>query len=178
MRKIMSLFLIIVLLINLTSCHSYLTLTEQKDFEKFQTKKRVYVINLQTNQDSTINFSASFPGKMSNGEVTGPHQVLLDRFKPDSIIFKTSSLKLTNPKALYALKNGSRYKIINQENKLLVNAIDTTRIPFSEIKQMQIKKLDNDKTLLLVAVSTGAYAGLLLWLINESLSDMSLMGGK
>jgi hypothetical protein len=176
MKKITALILVVIFLMDLTSCYSYHDITEQKDYESFQDKPNVKVLYLSTKQYKTIYFSEKFPGKILNGEVIGPHHVLLNNFKPDSIIYKNLTQTAT-PIAQYAFKNGTKYEVIFQDyNKLICLASDTTRIPFSEIKQIHIKKLDSGSTAGLILAVAGAI-GLVIYLIVVNLTFDIDMGG-
>lgn len=162
MKRLMTLIFIIVLLTDLTSCHSYLEITEQKDFKSVQTKKNVKVLSIITKQYKTFYFSKRFPGEISNGEVIGPCHVLLKSFEPDSIIYKNSSIQIVIPKAHYAIKNGIRYNVILQDNiELVCLESETTRIPISEISKMYIKENHPEKATLLVLGIIGFTTGLI-----------------
>jgi hypothetical protein len=170
MKKIIALILVVIFLMDLTSCHSYLDITEQKDYESFQDKQSVKVLYLITKQYKTIYFSEKFSGKILNGEVIGPRHVLLNNFEPDSIIYKKNSTQTAIPIAQYALKNGTKYEVILQDyNKLICLASDTTRIPFSEIKQIHIKKMHPGSTAGLILAAGGAIA-LMIYLIVVNLN--------
>jgi hypothetical protein len=173
-KKIIAFILISIMLIDLTSCHSYLDITEQKDYESFQDKKFVNVLSVRTKQYKTIYFSEKFPGKISNGEVIGLRHVLLKSFEPDSIIYKNSSAQVVIPKAQYALKNGTKYEIILQDYDMLIClASDTTRIPVSEITQMHIKENHPEKAVLLAVGIVGAGIGLVFLIAYLTAPDIS-----
>jgi hypothetical protein len=175
MRKIIAVILIVIFLMNLTSCHSYLDITEQKDYESFQDKKFVKVLSISTKQYKTIYFSEKFPGKISNGEVIGLHHVLLKSFEPDSIIYRRSSSQVVIPKAQFALKNGIKYEIILQDyNMLICLASDTTRIPLSEIRQMHIKENHPEKSVLLAVGIVGVGIGIVFLIAYLTAPDISL----
>ncbi len=155
MKKAMVLVMSSILVIELISCHAYVDITGQEDFKAYQKKLNTYVMNLQTDQDSIIYFSEKFPGKMSKDEAVGFHQVLLDDFKPNKIIYKGA-------KADYAIKGNVRYRIVNRDSiKLVCITSDTLHIPFSEIKQMKIKKFDHGNTAVVVLGIAAGGAGLL-----------------
>lgn len=154
MRKIIAALLIVIIVMNLTSCHSYVYVSNKQDYESFQNKKHVYVMDLVTNKDSMVYFSFSFPGTLSNNEVKGPKLVLLSDFKPDAFQFKTFK------KISFAFKNDITYKVIYRNDSIWVLTSEVTRIPFSEIKQMHIKKFEPAKTSLMVIGLAGVAAGL------------------
>jgi hypothetical protein len=173
MKKVTAVIMVIIILMDLTSCHAYIDLAGQEDYKAYQDKKHVYVTDLQTNQDTTINFSASSPGKIINGEVKGLpfHQVTLLYCKTDTIIFE-------NSKARYIHKNGNMYMVIKQ-NKNGYTAItsDTIRIPFSDIKQMHIKETYPDKSALLVSGIAGVSVGIIALITILSFNNMTLWSG-
>jgi len=126
MKKTMAFVIIVVLLIDLNSCRSYIYISNKQDYETYQDKKYIYAMDLITNRDSTIFFSSEFPGRLSNDEVIGPRHVLLDNFISDSIFYNK---KL---EANYVQKDNIRYKVIHQNDTILVCMVnDTTRISFS-----------------------------------------------
>lgn len=170
MRKIIAAILIVIILMNLTSCQSYVYVSNKQDYESFQNKKHVYVMDLVTNKDSTVYFSFSFPGTLSNNEVKGPKLVLLSDFKPDAFLFKTYK------KISFAFKNDIKYKVIYRNDSIWVLTSGTTRIPFSEIKNMHIKKIDRGKTFALIFTSAGVLAGVLALMIYLFF-QMSLVPG-
>jgi hypothetical protein len=162
MKKKIALILIVILLIDLTSCHSYVYISNKQDYETFQDKNHVYVLDLITTSDSAIYFSSSFPGKLSNKEVKGPRHILLENFNSDSIHFNKNQI------ISYVIKDSIRYKVINRNDTILVYLLsDTTRIPFSEIKQMHIKKIDEGKTGALLFISAGALAVAIYLIITQ-----------
>jgi hypothetical protein len=129
---------------------------------------------VQTVQNSIINFSEKFPARMSNAEVVGIQQVLLDKFNYDSVVFKGKGTNLT---PIYAVKDEIRYKIVSQDFKNLVCfTSDTIRIPFSEIRKMHLKKFDLAKSLFLAGGIAAGTAGLIyLVVINMTFSiNMSI----
>jgi hypothetical protein len=171
MKKIITLILVIILLLDLSSCHSYTYISTVQDYKAYQDKKHVYAFDLITNKDSMVYFSSSFPGKLANSEVTGPRQVIIQDFAPDSVIYRV--IYRNNMKQVkYALKNDIKYIVIYQNDTALVCiASDTTRIPFSDIKQMHLKKLDQGKSALLVSGIAVGLAGIIyLIIINLSFS--------
>jgi hypothetical protein len=158
MKKVAAIIMIIVILIDLTSCHTYIDLAGQEDYYAYQDKKHVYVIDLQTTQDSTVNFSTRFPGSIINGEVIGLQQdkVILPYCKIDTITYE-------NSKAKYIHKNGNMYKVIKKDkNGFIAIASDTIRIPFSDIKKMHIKETYPDKSALLAVGIAGISLGLIV----------------
>ena len=154
---------IIILLIVLQSCNAYIDITGQKEYEAYQDKFNVGVLELTTNHYKTIRFSKGSPGKISNGEVIGISKVKTT-FKPgaiDSVIFQN-----TKSVPQYVWKNGKKYKIIHRDEfGLTCTRNDTTRIPFSEIKQMHIKKLETGKTVLLAGGIAGGLVGLIYLIV-------------
>ena len=171
MKKGMAFSAIIVLLIVLQSCNAYIDISGQKEYEAYQDKNNIVVLELTTDHYKTIHFNKGFPGKISNGEVMGVSKVKA-KFKPeatDSVIFQN-----TKPVPQFVWKNGKKYKIIHQDEVgLTCTRTDTTRIPFSEIKQMHIKKFETGKTVLLAAGITGGVVGL-IYLIAYLTFDLNI----
>jgi hypothetical protein len=162
---------IIILLIVLSSCNAYIDISGQKEYEAYQDKYTVGVLELTTNHYKTIRFNKGLPGKISNSEVIGVSKVKAI-FKPgatDSIIFQN-----TKPVPQYVWKNGKKYKIIHRDELgFTCTRIDTTRIPFSEIKQMHIKKFETGKTVLLAGGIAGGLVGL-VYLIAYLTFDINI----
>jgi hypothetical protein len=172
MKKTIALILVVIFLMDLTSCHSYTLISSVQDYKANQDKELVYALDLITNKDSMVYFSSSFPGKLSNSEVTGLRHVLLRNFESDSVIYNKSKKQVK-----YALKNDIKYIVIYQNDTSLVCiASDTTRIPFSEIKQIHIKKIDSGSTVGLILAAGGALA-LVIYLIVVNLTFDVDMGG-
>jgi hypothetical protein len=138
MKKSITYIAVIILLMELTSCYTYRDLSNQQDYEKLQNKRSVRVLEVLTEQDITISFTEEFPGKMSNGKV-GVGQAFLPYNKDYSILLGDNKTKYIN-------KNDVRYEIISQDTNGFYCLISD--IPFSEIKQMQIKKISSGKTIL------------------------------
>jgi hypothetical protein len=164
MKKVLVFTTITIILIKLTSCHAYLDISSQKEYEAYQDKSHIYVLHLKTNQDSTIYFSESFPGKMSEGEVVvvSLSEIQMKYNITDSIIFKNHK-----PVPRYFWKNGTKYQIIERDNFFVTGvASDTMRFPFSEIKQMHIKKINTGKTVALIIGCSVAGAGLVFGALN------------
>jgi hypothetical protein len=167
MKKIIALILVIILLMDLTSCHSYTYISKIQDFETYQNKEHVYAMDLITRRDSTVYFSSGFPGRLSNNEVKGPRQVLLQYFEPDSVHFNEKH------KISYVIKDSIRYKIINRNDTILVCQVsDTIHIPFSEIRQIHIKQVDTAKTTLGIFGIAGVYAAILIGVFTYIFSNM------
>jgi len=151
-------------------------LTGQLEYKAWQDKSHVYVLHLKTNQDSIIHFMDGNPGKMSNDEVVSVNflKIEMKHGKTDSIVFLKNK-----PVPRYFWKDGTRYRIVDQDHYSLTGvAYDTNRIPFSEIKQMNIKKIDHNKTVVLVIGCSigyaGTAAGLLYLLFYLAFSDMTM----
>jgi hypothetical protein len=171
MKKIIALILVYILLIDLTSCHSYSYISSQQDYETNQNKKRVYVLDLITTRDSIVYFSSSFPGKLSNSEVIGPRQISLRSLNPDSIIFYQNK-----PAIKYVMKNDIKYKVIFQDSvEFVINKSDTIHIPFSEIKQIHIKETHGGRTAAIIAAS-GAIIGLVALIYFLETFDIDMQG--
>jgi hypothetical protein len=176
MKKAIAFFASILLMMALTSCHAYMDISGQKEYEAWQDKSHTWVLHLKTNQDSTIDFLYSFPGKMSNGEV-----VVINLLKAQIKHGEADSIVFYNHRAVprYFWKDGTRYKIVDQDHYYLTGVVsDTLRIPFSEIKQMNIKKIDTGKTVLLIIGSSiggvGVWFGLIYLLILLTFSNMTM----
>jgi hypothetical protein len=158
MKKVTAIIMVIILLINLASCHAYIDLAGQEEYKAYQDKKHVYVVDIQTYPYRRVNISESSPGKIINGEVISLqfHQVILPYCKTDTIIFE-------NSKASYILKNGKMYKVIKQnKNGYTAMATDTIRIPFSDIKKMHIKETKPGESVLLALGIAGMSLGLVI----------------
>ncbi len=165
MKNIITFLTAISVLSVLTSCHAYVDVMGQKDYEKFQAKKHVYVLNILTNEDSIIYFSRKMPGIMTNEEVKGAYQILLQDFKPDSVKFKGNFRK---PIIEYAIKNGVSYRVLDEDShKLVYNTTDTTRIPFSDIRQMHVIKPDPVATVILTLGIAAGNIGLYYMVLSE-----------
>ena len=154
---------IFILLIVLQSCIAYVDITGQKEYEAYQDKFNIRVLELTTNHYKTIYFNKSLPGKISNGEVTGVLKVKTI-FKPgaiDSMIFQN-----TKPVPQYVWKNGKKYKIIRRDEfGFTCTRTDSVRIPFSEIKQMHVKKFEPGKTVLLAGGIAGGVFGIICLIV-------------
>jgi hypothetical protein len=171
MKKTMAAIMCIILLMETTACHSYIDLTSLQEYEANQAKPRTYVLHLLTDQYDTLNFSEKFPGRMIKDEVVGIQHVLLYKFNNDSILFKSKR----NLTPIYAVKNGVNYRIVNQYGKNLVcNASDTIRIPFSDITQMHIKRIDQDKSLLFIGGVVVGGAGLVYLIVKNLTFDLDM----
>jgi hypothetical protein len=169
MKKIIALILAYVLLIDLTSCHSYSYISGQKDYETIQNKRQVYVLDLVTTRDSVVYFSKSFPGIFSNSEVIGPRQMSLRSLNPDHLIYYHNK-----PAIKYVMKNNIKYKVIHKDStEFVINKSDTIHIPFSEIKQIHISETHGGKTAAII-VTAGVVIGLvgLLYFIETFYIDM------
>jgi hypothetical protein len=168
MKKIIILILVINIPMILTSCHSYTYISNIHDFETHQNKEHIYALDLITGRDSMVYFSSRFPGRLSNNEVKGPRQVLLQDFKPDSVHFGKKN------KIRYVIKDSIRYKVTSRNDTLLVYLVsDSTRIPFSEIKQIHIKEFDNANTTLGIIGIVVTTAGLVIGIFALLFSNMS-----
>ncbi len=172
MKNRIVLIICILVLLEITSCQSYMDLTSPQEFATYQDKSNVQVLQVQTNQYSIINFSEKFAGRISNAEVIGIRQVLLDKSKYDSLIYKSKGTSLT---PIYAIKDNVSYKIVNQDYKNLVCfTSDTIRIPFSDITQMHIKETDYVKSLLLFGGVAACAAGLIYLIAINITFDLDI----
>jgi hypothetical protein len=158
MKKVTAVIMVIIILMDLTSCHAYIDLAGQEDYKAYQDKKYVYVIDLQTNPYRRVDINESSPGKIINGEVIvlHSHEVILPFCKTDTIIFE-------NSRARYIHKNGNLYKVLKQnKNGYTAVATDTIRIPFSEIKKMQIKETKPVESVFLALGIAGIAVGIIV----------------
>ena len=172
MKKALSAVTVFILLIQLTSCHAYMDISEQKEYELFQGKNHVYVLSAHTSQAGTIYFSEKVPGKLSGGEVTGIPQVLLHTFRSDSVVYKGKGY---HPMPKYAMKDGVRYNVIVHDSIVLVNnTSEITHIPFSEITQMHLKTFKPVSTAILIAGLSGGATALLIVFISNSVGFSGL----
>jgi hypothetical protein len=171
--KILAYFLIVVLLINMTSCYSYTSLSGKYEFIIHQGKKNVSINYLQMKNNSMVYFNKAMPGTLKNNEVIGQKYLLLNELDPDTLLFNK------NNKIKFAVKDSIEYKVIYQNDTLITcDSIVNVRIPFSEIKSIHLKEMNEQKTLGLILLTIGAVAaaGLIyLWLSNMTFDlDMSM----
>lgn len=154
----------IIFLMVTTACHSYIDLTSLQEFEANKEKTNIAVLQLQTDQLENIHFSEKYPGRIVKDKVVGIHQVILNKFNSDHVIYKKGS-SLT---PVSAVKDKVSYSIINEPTRSLVLiSSDTLHIPLTAITKMHIKKTEPGKTLLVVGGVTAGVAGFIyLILVN------------
>jgi len=133
-----------------------------------QGKSNTYVMQVQTNADSIFSFNDKYPGIMKDDKVIGPKLILLQNFTFDSIRYG----KGTTPK--YVFYNGTGYPVNlnNSGNGYIFIKSDSLSIPFSDIKQMQIKKLSKEKLVALVVGGSCAVGGLALLIVINLINSL------
>jgi hypothetical protein len=153
MKKAMNSLATIISLMGLSSCYDYVNISSQNDYEVYQQKQNVYILDLLTNNDSIIGFDEYTPGLFEQGEVVGYQHILMQDLKPDSAVLNGKKSKES-----YAIKNGARYrlKIQDKTNVIMCVAQDKIHIPYSDIKQMHLKELNQRKaTLVTMGIAGG-----------------------
>lgn len=172
MKKVIAILLVAILVIDLTSCTSYKQLSTQEDFDIYQNKHHIQVLEVHSKKDSIIAFNEKFPAKMENRQVYGLKQMQFPYNTSDSIIFSAQ-----DQKAAYILDHGVLYKIVSRDKSgFICIAPDTIRTPFSDVTFMTIKKKDPVKsTLLLVGISSVVIVIVGLFLQSSTILDFSGM---
>jgi hypothetical protein len=146
MKKGIAILLLAVMVFDFTSCTTYKQLSAQQDFEIYQARDHVQVLNIHSKRDSIITFNEKFPGKLANKQVYGLRQMRFPYTTSDSIIFKAQ-----NQNAAFIRSKGVLYKIMSQDKSgFICISSDTIRTPFSEVTQMNVKMKDPGKTTILV----------------------------
>jgi hypothetical protein len=193
----------------LTSCHSYVNITEVSDYKKMEGKPHVYVMRVQTNADSVIYFNDKYPGRMKDDEVVLPKLLKNSAFDSMKIInakktryaynngigypmgevYSYDSIRIIKTKrTLVAYQNGIDFpveKITIRDNKNEFNYLEREtyffnlsdqanpiRIPFSDIRMMQIKQISAPKIIGTVLLSSGIGAGLFILVGLIAFSDI------
>jgi hypothetical protein len=163
MKKGIAIFLIPVLIIDLTSCTRYMVLSTGQDFESYNNEDEVQVLGITSNQDGFIEFNEDYPGKIDSRHVVGLRQIHFPYSPSNTLIFNTK-----DPGGGFIMNNGSMYRIISQNRSgFTCLAVDTTRIPFSDITQINVVKKDPMKTTLLVFVLSTIVIGITGYLISS-----------
>ena len=163
MKKIVFFIALAAAITGLSSCHSYKYLSVNQDYEAYRDKKHVYVMDLVTQRDSMVYFSPGFPGKLSDNGVTGYRQVPVQYFVSDSALYNKKG------KAEFVMKDGARYRVIQSaDNTLICIEADITHIPYSDIKEMQIKQVDKTRTTVLILGLSGS----LVWLVYFAVTHL------
>jgi hypothetical protein len=166
MKKGIAILLITILVIDLTSCNSYKQLTTQQDFEIYQEKKQVQILEIHSKKDSIIVFNEKFPGKMENKQVYGIQQKRFPYNASDSIIFTGQDHNAT-----YIRNNGVLYKVISQDKSgFICISPDTIRTSFSDVTLMNIKKKDPIKSTLLIVGISAVFIGITVYLVGTNLT--------
>jgi hypothetical protein len=162
MKKGIAILLLAVMVFDLTSCTSYKQLSTQQDFEIYQDKKQVQVLEIHSKQDSIVVFNEKFPGKLANKQVNGLRQVQFPYNTSDSIIFTAQ-----NQNAAFIRSQGVLYKIVSQDKSgFICISPDTIRTPFSEVTQMKVKMKDPEKTTILVFGLSAIVIGISVYLFR------------
>jgi len=172
MKKSIAILLLAILLLDLISCSSYKQLSTQQDFEVYQAKDHIKVLEIHSKKDSLISFSEKYPGKLANKQVYGLRQVQFPYNTSDSIIFTSQ-----NKNAAYIRSQGVLYKIVSQDKSgFICISPDTIRTPFSEVTQMKVKKRDPGKSAILIVGVSAIFIGITYYLVNSSIQITGLGG--
>lgn len=146
MKKLIYVFAISFLLINLSSCYLTQTLTNAVEYEKgmkknkntLKTKKRNKVYKVITFQGDTIIFNKKFAGKTSPDGVIGLPQIHLLYESVDSIIFNVKSLQSV-------WVNNREYSFIEQDRTgYICHVSDTVLIQYPDIESMELRKYSKE----------------------------------
>jgi hypothetical protein len=161
-KKGIAILLVTILVIDLSSCVTYKQLSTQQDFEIYQDKKQVQVLEIHSKKDSIVVFNEKFPGKLANKQVNGLRQVQFPYNTSDSIIFTAQ-----NQNAAFIRSQGVLYKIVSQDKSgYICISPDTIRTPFSEVTQMNVKMKDPEKTTILVLGLSAIVIGISVYLLR------------
>jgi hypothetical protein len=172
MKKGIATLLIVILVIDLTSCTSYKQLTTRQDFEIYQEKKQVQVLEIHSKKDSIIVFNEKFPGKMENKQVYGIRQRQFPYDAADSIVFAAQ-----DQNAAYIRYNGVHYRVVSQDKSGFVCiSPDTIRTPFSDVTLMNIKMKDPLKSGLLIGGLSVVFIGISVYLLSSGINDYGFGG--
>jgi len=148
MKKLIYVFAISFLLINLSSCYSTQTLTNAVEYEKCMKKNKHTlkknkinkVYKVITFQGDTIIFNKKFAGKTSPDGVIGLPQIHLIYESADSMIFNVKSLQSV-------WKNNQEYSFIEQDQTgYICHVSDTILIHYSDIESMELRKYSKELT--------------------------------
>jgi hypothetical protein len=173
MKKGIAILLITVLVIDLTSCTSYKQLSTRQDFEFYQNNDHIQVLEIRSKKDSIIVFNEKFPGKLENKQVYGIRQKQFPYNAADSIIFTAQ-----DQNAAYIRNNRVHYKIISHDKSgFTCISSDTIRMSFSDITQMNVKKIDPLKTTLLIVGLSALIIGKSVYLLSTDLTINGGLGG-
>jgi hypothetical protein len=164
MRKGLAIELIIILVIDLTSCSSYREFSAEQDFENHENADDILVLGIRSRIDGLIVFNEKYPGKIENGQVIGLPQIQLPYSASNSIIYEKRDAF-----PAYILNNGIRYKFVSQNRSgFICVSRDTIRIPFSEIDQVNVKEKDPLKTTILIMGLSSVFMGMIVYLISSN----------
>jgi hypothetical protein len=164
MKKSISMVWEGIFIASLASCHVYQDISDQAEYEKYKNRSHVFVLNVQTPGESHF-FSEKLPGKMKEEEVTGIHQVLLQHFDADSLVYKRTRYKSSVD---HVYKNGKKYPILEQDGmRFICDSMQIVHIPYSEIKQLRLKVYRQGNTVLLLGGMTGGLAGIAIWMLSS-----------
>lgn len=162
MKKGIAFLLIPVLIINLTSCTSYMLLSSWQDFETYENED-VQVLGVQTSLDGLIEFNEKFPGRIENRQVCGLRQMHFPYGPSNTLVFNNKEAETG-----FIMNNGFMYKIISQNKTgFTCIAMDTIRTPFSDITRMNVIKKDPLKTTLLMFGLSTIVIGAMGYLISS-----------
>jgi hypothetical protein len=171
-KKGIAILLVTILVIDLSSCVTYKQLSTQQDFEIYQDKKQVQVLEIHSKKDSIVVFNEKFPGKLANKQVYGLPQIQFPYSMSDSIIFTSSKNKTA-----YIKNNGTHYLIISQDKSGFMCLVpDTIRTPFSDVTLMNVKRKDPLKSTLLIVGLTAVFIGISVYIVSSSINDLGWGG--
>lgn len=172
MKKGIAILLLAITVFDLTSCTSYKQLSTLRDFEIYQARDHIQVLEIHSKKDSIISFNEKYPGKLANNKVYGLKQMRFPFNATNSLIFTAK-----NQNAAFIRSNGVLYKIVSQDKSgFICISPDTIRTPFSEVTQMNVRKRDPVKSAILIVGLSGIFVGILVYLIDSSISTMGLGG--
>jgi hypothetical protein len=164
MKKGIAIALIVILVMDLTSCSSYRQFSAYPDFESYENSDDILVLNIRSRIDGLIIFNEKYPGKIVDGQVIGLPQIHLPYNASNSIIYTRRD---ANP--AYIINTGKQYKIISQNRSgFICVSADTVRTPFSEIEQINVKQKDPLKTTLFVMGLSSLFVGVMAYLIGSN----------
>jgi hypothetical protein len=172
MKKGIAFLLIAILVIDLTSCTSYKQLSTLQDFESYQKKGNINVLDFHSKKDSIIKFNEKFPGKMANDQVYGIRQMHFPYSSSDSIVFTAQAQN-----AAFIIHRDVLYKIISQDKTgFICISPDTIRVPFSEVGLMKVEKKDPLKSFLLITGVSVTFTVLLVYIVDSEINDIGFGG--
>jgi hypothetical protein len=125
----------------LTSCNSYFR-ASAPDLESFENKRQVDVMKIHTSTEGLVYFSSKYPGKLTDGEITGVKQVPLQFFSADSVAYKIRGIKEI---PVYAYADGKKLDVFKHNNLNLVYTSTLINVPVAEVSNLELKKKGHRK---------------------------------